>query len=320
MRPTNLHRPCFSTRITRGARAAALLLAFALGVSSTRPMQAQAAAPPASQAEELRVAAGDLIELTMFDTPEFSGRLRVSEDGNVLIPVAGKVKLAGLTANEAARAIEAHFRDLDILNDPHASVFVAEYATQGVTVTGEVRNPGIYPMLGKHSLQELISAAGGLSSAAGSVVQLTHRSAPEHPLVVAIDRSGAPIAPVQLLPGDTISVSRSGVVYIVGDVGKAGGFLIEGNQRLTALQALALAQGANRTASENKTRLLRRTPGGRTETPVPLKKIVQGKAVDPELEDGDILYVPSSGRKNALAKGTEAAIAVTSGLIIYGRL
>lgn len=305
------------------ATATLALLAVLFGVVLLPQLlaQATAAAPStASTASELRIAAGDLLELTMFDTPEFSGRLRVNEDGEVLIPVAGKVRVSGLTAGGAARAIEARFRELDILRDPHASIFVAEYATQGVTVSGEVRNPGIYPMLGKHSLQEMISAAGGLSVAAGSVVSLTHRDDSTHPLVVAIDRSGAPATPVELLPGDTISVSRSGVVYVVGDVGRAGGFLIDGNQRLTALQALALAQGANRTASDNKAQLIRKTANGHTETLVKLRDVVKGKASDVPLEDGDILYVPFSARKNAIAKGTEAAIAVTSGLLIYGRL
>jgi polysaccharide export outer membrane protein len=166
----------------------------------------------------------------------------------------------------------------------------------------------------------MISAAGGLSTSAGRAVSITHRNDSAHPVIVAIDRSGAPNIPVDLQPGDTISVSRSGIVYIVGDVGKAGGYLIEGNQRLTVLQALALAQGANRTASPNKTRLIRKTETGREEFMVPLRRIVYGRAVDPVLQDGDILYVPVSGAKSAMAKGTEAAIAVTTGLIIYGHL
>jgi len=83
---------------------------------------------------------------------------------------------------------------------------------------------------------------------------------------------------------------------------------------------LALAQGANRTAAENKSRILRKTTTGRLEIPLPLKQIVNGKVVDPLLEDGDILYVPSSTAKSATTRSVEAAIALTTGLIIYGRL
>jgi len=272
-------------------------------------------------AHALRISSGDLLELGVFDTPELTGKLRVSEAGDISIPIAGAMHVSGMTAEEAAAAIERRLRSSDILKNPHVSVFISEYATQGVTVTGEVRNPGIYPLLGGHGLLDLISAAGGVSANAGKAVTLTHKDDPDHPEIVLLDtKPGSIAAGVDIRPGDSISVSRSGVVYVVGDVTKAGGFLIEGNERLTAMQALALAQGANRTAAENKSRILRKTTTGRLEIPLPLKQIVNGKVVDPLLEDGDILYVPSSTAKSATTRSVEAAIALTTGLIIYGRL
>jgi polysaccharide export outer membrane protein len=272
-------------------------------------------------AHALRISSGDLIELGVFDTPELSGKLRVSAAGDITIPIAGAMHVSGMTAEEAASAIERRLVSGDILKDPHVSVFMSEYATQGVTVTGEVRNPGIYPLLGGHGVIDLISAAGGWTANAGKAVTLTHKDDPDHPEIVLLDtRPGGVAALVDVRPGDSIAVSRSGVVYVVGDVAKAGGFLIEGNERLTAMQALALAQGANRTAAENKSRILRKTTTGRLEIPLPLKQIVNGKVVDPLLEDGDILYVPSSTAKSATTRSVEAAIALTTGLIIYGRL
>jgi polysaccharide export outer membrane protein len=160
-----------------------------------------------------------------------------------------------------------------------------------------------------------------VSANAGKAVTLTHKDDPDHPEIVLLDtKPGSIAAGVDIRPGDSISVSRSGVVYVVGDVTKAGGFLIEGNERLTAMQALALAQGPNKTAAENKSRLLRKTTSGRVEIPLPVKQIVKGKVVDPLLEDGDILFVPSSAIKNWENKSVDAAVALTTGLVIYGRL
>jgi polysaccharide export outer membrane protein len=276
------------------------------------------AAPTPANARVLRISTGDLIELGVFDTPELSGRLRVSESGEVMLPVAGAIRLAGMTSAEAAAAIEQRLLSTDILKNPHVSVFVAEYATQGVNVGGEVRNPGLYPLLGNHQLMDLISAAGGLNPSAGKAVTIAHKSDPEHPVIVLLDSKPGSVGPaIDVLPGDTIMVSRSGVVYVVGDVGKPGGFLIEGNDRLTVMQVLALAAGPNHTASQDKSRIFRKTNTGRLEFPVPVKQIVAGKAVDPMLEDGDILYIPYSASRAAVVRGAEAAIALTTGLIIY---
>lgn len=298
-----------------------LLLAVAVSVSLPVAVAAQvpqAAAPAVAHA--LRISAGDLLELNVFDTPELSGKLRVNEAGEVTVPVAGQVKVAGLTAEEAAAAVEQSLRAKDVLKDPHASIFIVEYATQGVTVGGEVKSPGIYPLLGNHTYMDLISAAGGASPRAGREVTITHKVDPEHPIVVPFDdRPGSVAASVDIQPGDTISVARAGIVYVVGDVNKPGGFLMEGDE-LTALQALALAQGANKTAAENKSRLIRKTATNREEIPLQLKKILAGKAKDVPVHDGDIVFVPSSGAKNWGERSVEAAIAVTSGLIIYGRL
>jgi polysaccharide export outer membrane protein len=105
-------------------------------------------------------------------------------------------------------------------------------------------------------------------------------------------------------------------VYVVGDVGKPGGFLIENNDRLTVLQAIALAQGTNRTASLNHSKLLRKTAAGREEVPVPLKKLLANEAPDQMLDDGDILFIPSSGPKNAL-RDIESILPSAASAAIY---
>jgi polysaccharide export outer membrane protein len=184
---------------------------------------------------------------------------------------------------------------------------------------GEVKNPGVYPMLGARDLFDFISAAGGATATASKTVAITHRAAPDKQQLVEIsnDPARAAKANVRIEPGDTILVGRAGVVYVVGDVGKPGGFLIETNDRLTVLQAIALAQGTNHTAALNASKLLRKTSSGRQEIPIALKKILQSKAADVSLEDGDILFVPPSAGKNVAYRGFEAVVQAATGAAIY---
>ena len=272
-----------------------------LPVSSTdNPVQSSTS----GGAHALRLSAGDLLDVKVLGTtdPDFSPKLRVDERGAIALPYAGAVRVAGRTAEDAALLIEATFRDKDILKDPHVSVTVLEYATQGVTVVGEVKNPGVYPILGTHSLLDLISAAGGVTPTAGKGVTITHRDDLNHPQIVNIETRPGSTAGfnVDVQPGDTILVSHAGIIYVLGQVGKPGGFLIENSDRLTILQAISLAQGTNRVASLDKAKLIRKTANGREEIQVPLKKILADKAPDQMLADGDILYVPGSGPKGAL--------------------
>src|SRR5216683_5554297 len=98
---------------------------------------------PSSSAHALRISAGDLLDLNVFDTPELSTKLRVDEHGKISLPLAGVLSVSGMTAEQAGLAIEARLRQTDVLKDPHVAVTVLEYATQGVTVVGEVKNPGV---------------------------------------------------------------------------------------------------------------------------------------------------------------------------------
>ena len=132
-------------------------------------------------AHRLQISSGDLLEVGVFDTPELSGKLRVNEAGEIVIPVAGALRVEGMTAEEAAASVEQQLLAAEILKDPHVSIFIVEYATQGVTVTGEVKSPGIYPLLGSHGLVDLLSAAGGVTSSAGRMVSVTHKSDPTIP-------------------------------------------------------------------------------------------------------------------------------------------
>jgi polysaccharide export outer membrane protein len=251
----------------------------------------------------LIISAGDLLDLQVFDSPDLSGKLRVNQHGEINMSLGGSIKVEGLTAEQAAGAVELHLRAANILKNPHASISVLEYATQGVTVVGEVKNPGVYPLLGSHSALDLIAAAGGSTPDAGSLVTINHRDDPNHSTVVDLtDRGSEHTSATDLgvRPGDTVVVAHAGIVYVIGAVTRPGGFLIQHTNRLTVLQAIALAQGTNRTAALDRAKLIRTTPDGRQEIQVPLKRILANKASDQALANNDILFVPSSAAKDAL--------------------
>ena len=166
----------------------------------------------------------------------------------------------------------------------------------------------------------MLAIAGGLSATAGKTVSIIHRDDPDHPQNIPLQADpnhlGAQQNP-EIFPGDTIVVAKAGVVYIVGDVAKAGGFLVDNNEPLSTAQALSLAGGPNRTASLSKTRLIRKVDGGRQEYVLDIAKLLKGEQADLPLKDGDIIWVPSSQFKTFGYRGIEAAIAITTGLIIY---
>jgi polysaccharide export outer membrane protein len=275
---------------------------FAQSVSSSNPAAESHVVAGDSNVHPLQIAAGDLLDVVVFDTPQLSGKVRVDGHGDIRLPLAGDLFVSQLTAEQAGRAIEAKLLHAQILKDPHVLVSVLEYSTQGVTVLGEVKQTGVYPLLGPHVLLDLISAAGGFTADAGELVTITHRAEPDNPVVLKIGTKPGSTggANIDIRPGDTIVVSHAGVVYVLGDVGKPGGFLIQRNGDLTVLRAMALAQGANRTAALNSAKLIHQSDGAREELALPLRKILSNKAPDRILADGDILFIPSSAAKNAL--------------------
>ena len=264
------------------------------------------------------IGAGDLVEMSVFDTPELSGKLRVSNTGDVILPLVGTLYLQGLTAGEAQTLIRQKFIAGGFLKDPQVTVFISEYATQGVSVVGEVHKPGIYPAFGTHRLLDYLSLAEGLTPLAGTAIVITHSGHPGQPQPVKMTAGAAPQPEnnPEILPGDTIFVERTGLVYVVGDVARPGGFPMDHDGQLTILQAVALAQGTNSTAARGSAKLIRTTPQGRQEIPVDLKKILSSKQTDLAMRDNDILFVPSSAAKNTW-KDIEAVLPAAAGASIY---
>lgn len=306
-------------------RNAVAVLVCLLGGICAAPMPAQqqpgGAAPNTPNIPtNIAIGDGDLLNIVVFDTPELTTSVRVSQTGEVNLPVLGMINLGGLTTIEASLKIEEELRTRHLILDPHVTVFISEYASQGATIMGEVRTPGVYPTLGTRKLLDMISVAGGLQTTAGKAATIVHRGDPQHPVAIALQSGPATMSfqenPV-ILPGDTIVIAKAGVVYVIGDVLKPGGFLIDNNTPISVLQSLSLAGGWDKTAALSKTMLIRKTSEGREEVDLDLKHVAYGTQADIRVKDGDILFVPSSVSKTMTYRGIEASINLTSSLIYY---
>ena len=292
---------------------------------TSKEPQAPTAAPSATaeqlsrigrDASTLVLGPGDEVEVTVYGAPDLSGHTRVSPDGNISIPLIGYVRVGGLSSSEAEAAIEAQLRQNNIVNDPQVSIYAKEYTSSGISVAGEVAKPGFYSALGPHRLFDVLQEAGGPTDRAANKVVISHRDQKDATTVeISKDPAEMAASNVVLRPGDTVVVPKAGIVYVLGEVTRPGGYVLNSTGGVTALQVVAAAGGPTHVASAGKTRLLRRTETGFQEEPVDLKKLLHGKARDIAVHDQDILFIPTSGVKTAL--NASALVATVGTAAIY---
>jgi polysaccharide export outer membrane protein len=271
---------------------------------------------PTEVAPSIRIGPGDELEITVYGNADLNQHLRVGSDGNIEVPLIGALQVAGMSSAQAQSLIEKRLAEGEFIKEPHVNVFVREYVSEGISIVGEVNRPGTYSVFAAHRLYDLIQSAGGLGPRAGKAVTISHRSDPKSPttLVLTSDAQTAENN-INLLPGDTVVVSKAGIVYVVGEVNRPGGFVME-NDKMSALQLLAMAGGPSRLASLNNAKLVRHSASGFSETPLPLKQILKAKTADIPLYAEDIVYVPGSKLKQGLA-GTGGIAASVASAAVY---
>ncbi|MFZ0686526.1 MAG: polysaccharide biosynthesis/export family protein [Terriglobales bacterium] len=302
-----------------GACCLRLLAQTPPGAETTAPASANAApaSPRLLANSNVKLGLGDLIEVTVYGVPDLSTKTRISGSGDIYLPLIDYVHVADLTTDEAQELIQKRLEDGGFVRGPHVSIFVDESASQAITLAGEVVRPGAYPAIGERRLFDLISAAGGLSDRAGRTVTIEHRGDPDHKTTLQLSSSLAEDTQnnVNVYPGDTIVVSKAGIVYVVGDVNHPSGFMIQ-DDGLSVLKALALAGGSTHTSALNRTKILRRTPDGIQQIPINLKKVLYAKAPDMALVKGDVLFIPGSSAKAAAYRTADAAMSVSTALAV----
>ncbi|HKD80947.1 MAG TPA: polysaccharide biosynthesis/export family protein [Candidatus Angelobacter sp.] len=272
----------------------------------------------ASANDGVRIGSGDLLQVSVFGASDYNHEVRVGTDGSINLPFIGSVKVAGLTPRAIATDLQGRLSQGGYFNNPQVSVFVKEYATQGVSVLGEVQKPGVYPLYGSRTLFDVLSAAQGTTQVAGDKVYITHRDRPQQAEVVKLsyDPTGAARSNVPVLPGDTVIVQKASMMYVVGNVHKPTGIAMV-DPGLTVLKAIALAQGIAPNAALDKARLVRKTSDGQVAVPLQLKKMLAAQVPDMRVEPGDVLFIPNSAATAAFKKGLELALQTASGVLIY---
>jgi polysaccharide biosynthesis/export protein len=284
------------------------------------PTLTDRASANAQASATIKIGPGDLLEITVFDVPEMTQQVRVGADGKAELELIGNTAVAGLTAQEAAQTIARELRDRKFLVHPQVNVLIKDYASQGVSVMGEVQHPGVYQVLGPRSLLDVISMAGGLTNVADTRITVKRRSGTEDKVTVKLktdDPDSSLSNNVQIYPGDLVLVPRAGVVYVLGDVNKPGGFVMQDSGKISLLQALAQAGGASKTASLSNAVLLRKSAQGQgyVTHKLDVSKIERGQGEDVELGANDILFVPGNKLKGALATTQSIATSIGSASI-----
>ena len=312
---------------------------------ATRPMA------PSAPADDL-ISPDDLLDVSVFDVAEMSRSYRVSPGGLITLPLLQHpIAAAGLSADQLARTITDRLRADGLVNDPHVTVEVKESRLHSVTVTGAVKKPQIYPVFGSTTLLDVLAQAEGLADDASGVAVVTHGSAtsdtsesettpdgsprPDAPpgaVVVDLKRLMATNDPrlnLELHGGDRVTVQHAGVIYVVGAVNRPGGFVLNSErQPMTVLKAVALAEDLKPTAIGNKALIVhpKLSPpgaggdaGNEEDAPVRLNDILAGRAPDQPMHANEILFIPDSKGKQVMRRAAEAAVQITTGVIIWRR-
>ncbi len=276
------------------------------------------AAPGPASSESLLIGPGDLLRITVLRESELDQRTRVLDSGEIVLALAGNVSVQGLTPVAAAARIADKYRDGNFLLHPEVSVFVEEYATQTVTILGQVAHPGTVRLTAPRSLIDVLSLAGGLTEYADRhiVIERGGKDGERIRAFLPNRADDALNADVLVRPGDVVIVPKAGIVYVLGDVAHPGGYVMQNDSKLTVLQAIALAAGASKTASEKHVRLVRNVDGQSQSVDLSLRDMERGRDPDVPLQANDILYVPFSLAKN-ISLGLADITAAAGSALIY---
>jgi polysaccharide export outer membrane protein len=289
------------------------LLAFLASLSApvaqteqTVTLQAYPAAPPVlpmaqAQYSDYKIGRQDLLEIKVFDVEELDQTVRVADDGSISMPLLGRMVVAGLSKTELEQHI-ARLLSERFVHDPQVTVFIREYESKKVAVSGAVRKPGTYEMLGAKTLLEMISLAGGLDKDLGKEIIIFRQSDDGVTVRMAVDLErlvyeADPVLNLPIQAGDIVYVPTVERVriFVSGAVRNPNLYEVPRAEPVTVLKAITLAGGTTDRAAEKKVQIIRTDgEGSRVTLNVNLRKIKRGKLEDPILQKDDLVLIPES--------------------------
>jgi polysaccharide biosynthesis/export protein len=341
------------------------------------------------------IGSGDVISIDVFEIPELSRQVRVSQTGTIGIPlVPVRLQMSGLTEAQAEQKIAEVLEANGLVSHPQVSVSVKERKSKPITIVGAVSHPMVYQAERPVTLIEALAEAGGIANDAGDTVIVTRpeqgagddpselpvtskeevvpvfpakteaqansagsapaadspasgpprqenipaanaapgtaaeAAGPNEPPplsnVITVNlnellEAGNPTNNILLQGGDIVSVPHAGIVYVLGAVGKPGGFVVSNDRtQLSTLKVLSLAGGMTHTAKSDRAVIIRKdSQGQQHEVAVDLNKVLKRQTEDVQLQPSDILYVPESASKQALLRAAELGAAIGTAAAIF---
>jgi len=250
---------------------------------------------------DYRIGPKDLLEISVFGLDELNKTVRVSEDGKITLPLLGEVEVEGLTKGELENKLTQLLQE-KYLQNPQVTIFIKEYQSKVVSVLGAVKNPGPYELLGRQTLLQIISKAGGLTNEAGKdmIVMRLLQNGSSISLKISIDDlfiKGDPELNIPLRPNDIINVPIDKIVhvYVFGQVRSPGALPVKRSNIPTLLRAIAQAGGFSDRASKGGVIIKRIGEDGKEKKiKVNVKDIIKGKRKDIQLKENDVVYVPET--------------------------
>jgi polysaccharide export outer membrane protein len=239
---------------------------------------------------DYQIGAGDVLKITIYDHPDLLTIARVDNDGYILFPLAGRVRVGTLTTTGASQTIAAILA-ADYIVNPQVSVFVEEFRSKKVFIIGEVVRPGLYELSGPTSLLELISKAGGLTRGAGrnATIRRTvaNEAAGEKSIEVNIAellQSGLESVDVPLMDGDSVTIAKAAVIYVTGQVNRPSAFTVEPDT--TVIKAITMAGGFTALAAQGKIKIIRKING--------VEQVLEKVPLHEKLMPEDVMVIPES--------------------------
>jgi polysaccharide export outer membrane protein len=169
-----------------------------------KPLSPRAPVPLAS---DYVIGPGDVLQISVWQEPQFTESVVVRPDGNISMPLVPDIPLTGLTPHEAEETLAQKL--LSLVKHPRVSVIVQEIHSRLVYITGEVQHPGAYPMISSINVIQLIAHAGGPTEfAKKKAVYVLHPDKRERTRVdyQKLLQGQHLEENVQLIPGDTVVV------------------------------------------------------------------------------------------------------------------
>ncbi|MDB6014653.1 MAG: epsE [Gammaproteobacteria bacterium] len=235
----------------------------------------------------LQLGPGDQVKMDVFGRPEMDSTMYISDDGKVRVPLAGPVAIAGLSPTEAAQKVETALRDGQFLVDPHVTFSVIKSLSQRVSVLGEVKVPGRYPIESDTTVLDLLALAGGRTEKGSDVIVLLRQSpsgaVERYPinLEVAGGHEASPEMMQKLRGGDRVFVPESEQFFVSGEVHTPAAYRLEAGT--TVLEALARAGGVTDRGSARRVYIRRRDASG--------KYVVTGAKPGDKVQANDVITV-----------------------------